>query len=598
MDNKWKGVGALLSVPSELKVVIQEAEEVINVVNAALQIVITALNVLAKAEIAAANLEAVTINTAVAAINSALNSLLSSAGLYLLPIPIRPKKVIPTVVAQALTAASFPNLPGIVDNAATALGVVAAPTLTSPGARTYYTNSANALGGNAGYLRTVVESLADNGDANRPQLDNSQYVYYFALVAGAPIAMTLANLLATLTNLFQSKTLANGLAIKGLPVPKDLRIVYTATGVLLEWSSAYGITSVPQLDTNALVDQYVILRSTSPRLCTCKTYIDAVPGQQAPTKGLVTGFYNDVTVVSVVDVDPTNVLYFNNKSVYYDTSTLDTSKRYYYAVVYRTKTGTIAELKAGKGTTLNYNSQPLSNVVMFYHTGKTTTKSSGVAPDWIRTKSLMDSVPALAQLLQLFEGFLTELAAINESYASVLATQISLLQAEVDAYVARITAFNNLLAQLLALTTLPVGVGLYVHSAEGVGGNNFLINDLTDALSNTADTSRPPFDNNEYVAGSIVMITGPSLSVMAPTLALLKLLFDFTAQESTLSVAATSLGALSPLITSIATLSNLSTLPTATNSINVDSQPIDINPAAPVPAFTSSFNNSLKIIPE
>lgn len=600
----WLRESALFRVPAPLSDALSVTFDVTSLAAAGLAATQDALGSLSSAGLDA---EDRALTAAIQVARDAVAPLLSSAGLYVLLVPVRRAPPRPALIAQTLADLGLPDLPAAPTSEAKFIGandVVPDVNSLPAGAADLLVRSFRGGGGNRGFLKTVIESLEDAGDDSRPQLAGDQHVAGFTLLAGATNYAALAGLASALDAALGAALPVEVLVPPVLPAPSHLRATQGvhdgAVVTVLTWDPIVGVIPLSALGTSAAVSQYAVLRSTDPSLLTRRSLQEAV-GLEDVRKGQSR---RGVQVVDVVDVDPAQAM-FSPRSSYVDTTPLPAGARYYYAVAYNVRLGAPDELSFGGGTPVGLAAARLSGVATTYRTGRAARVAKSTAPDWRRTPSALDVVPSVGALVEELTTYLDDLDPAASSYAALLRGQIEALQAEVQDGSDRAQAFSDALAAADQLSRLPAGAGLYVRGfsttdadvSQGLGGTKFLVSDLTRALSDASDVNRPPFDEDEFVVGAVVLASAPSAAALDPVLASLSLVFNFAARGSAASIARESLQNLARAVTQVTLVDNFTPVANTVAGTPVPSMtPVALGDAdpgfgkAPAPAPTLGKN--------
>jgi hypothetical protein len=164
----------------------------------------------------------------------------------------------------------------------------------------------------------------------------------------------------------------------------------------------------------------------------------------------------------------------------------------------------------------------LSNMPQLY---PIPTYPDSTPPDWVRTPSVAELIPQLAYFIRVAAGYIEALAARLEVPGNFLKDYVVFLKAEMLRYE---TIVADILMQIKALTELlrlPEKLGgVYIRAFEGTGGNQYLLSDLANSLSEGFPNAPPFHRGDEYVMGVILMAGGPKARVQAST-KLLKSIF-------------------------------------------------------------------------
>jgi hypothetical protein len=361
-------------------------------------------------------------------------------------------------------------------------------------------------GGNAGFFQTVVESLYDRGDANRPQfLEEEDYVGGVVLVMGTAFdPLGLLDDIWTLGGL-----LAGPDTVPKAPRPQNLKaralegIGNGEFSTLLTWDAPETpITALPDLGGIILIpERYAILRGRNTVGALSATSVVDLMGKRDISVGDT--FSNSrMEVILEEEYDITKASYLDEKI------TANSDDAFYYAVAWKLKAyGASESIDENTGTVLDY--WYVSNIarVVPYPTLQAST-----APDWRRTSSVADLFPAFASLLRTLVAQLEAFIVKTTSPVDALSNYVKFLQSEVARYEALSSRILDDVARMKAAFTMPQA-GVYLRTFQGRGGNDFFLTDLANSfLSGCA--GRPPFiRGTEYVTGVIILAGGPKLAV-------------------------------------------------------------------------------------
>lgn len=512
----WKSF-EVPKLPASLTAAATSLTSLTGTLTGVLKILQEVLTLISQLELLTLDITQTLIQTAIAAIESAIQALLSDTGAYLLLVPVRRKVVIPPIVTAALSKVGLPSIPPV--NISTDLIAVQ----TDVPVPVF-----SASGGNLGFQRTVVESLLDAGDANRPVLEPSDAVTGFYIVAGATDYGSMLSFMDGITAFMAQNRPATALDSPGLPIPQNVKSKLVASKTtadlqaFIEWKFQEPLTQIPSFNLTCLVTQYAVIRSTDMRILTATT-VQELFGTGTLTKGLSTGSGPAVIeVLDVIDYRGVNII-----TSYFDTA-VSKGIVYYYALAYNMKVGGITDIASGGGTETGF--RKISKVTKLYYPTKTRVPRSisGNPPDWIRTPRAIDLVPPLGSLIDTFIRTLTQFGSFTTGASSMLKDYISFIGQEIQNFetlTARVTDAINRLQSLTKIST--EGLGVHFRSYSGVGGTPFLLQDLTAAMSaGNPDAQRPKYDlGTEFVCGVVVLAAAPSPALLAPVQLVLDTLF-------------------------------------------------------------------------
>jgi len=361
-------------------------------------------------------------------------------------------------------------------------------------------------GGNVGFFKTVIESMYDEGDTNRPQFfDEDDYVGGFIIVMGTDFdPLGFLDDIWKLSGLFDSPDLT-----PKVPRPTGLQ-VRTLQGIsagefstLLTWDlPGSPVWTLPDLGGTVLIpDRYAILRGRNTTGALGATSVVDLMGKRDLAEG-DTFSNGDMEVIKEDSYDITIGSYIDEGI----TSKPDDS--FYYAVAWKLKALGESEANTeGAGQTLDY--WYLSNLV---RVTPYPTLPSSTPPDWYRTPSIASIFPEFAALLRMLvaqiEGFSSRLL----GSVDMLKDYVTFLQSEIDRYERLVSRILDAITKLIYKFSLPTS-GVYIRTFKGRGGNDFFISDLASSFLPT-EANRPPFiRGDEFVTGTVLM-TGGSEAVV------------------------------------------------------------------------------------
>lgn len=533
--SKW-GQFSLPTLDPNIEKLAQEAENAIDAIISALEILRSALQALAALELINLSAFQAIIKAAIAAIEAIIQSFLEDTGVYMLFVPVRKQVVVAPVVVEAL-AASNRSVVSFVEGVSkyAYVGDALVPlsmTADNPELRGFLNSYGSSTGGNAGFFRTVAESLSDQGDLNRPQLDENAAVCGITVVGGAADYLSLLNLIMLFRALIGLPENNNVLAAPEIPVPKNLRAKVAAHEktsdiiIRLDWDTqvpTVSLTAYKNADGGtmaATVTRTAILRSESPTLLGQHSPA-AIFGTAELSVGMAVGAgYDKIEVIDIKDFAP-------GVSTYYwdDSGSLEKNKTYYYAASYEIRVSeSYADALLLKGSSLGY--WGLSNVVRVTYTNKVNRSALSKPPDWIRTPRVIDVFPDFARIVDEIVSFLESIGDFTTGFLEVLKIYIKWLDEEIQRWERWLARILSVIKRLIALLAMNVEAGVSWRAWSGIGGNRFFLADLAKSLSNKEDPYRPPYDRgDEFVMGLVLMAGAPTLNALQPVLKMLELFF-------------------------------------------------------------------------
>jgi hypothetical protein len=462
----------------------------------------------------------------VAAIQAIINELLrlvegylEDLGGYLLPVPIRKR-----------LATDFLGIGDFTPTVASNIGIFGAAYSANytPEINQFLSSVNRYSGGNAGFFRTVVESLNDEGDINRPQFnDPEDYVGGFTFMAGS--AGDPLGFLDDLWKLFGLFGFTGGSSdsLPQIPRPQNLRAkAMTSAGggkfnVMLSWDPVtVPLTKMRDLGDIILVpERYAIIRAKNDATILGATTVPEIMGKRDIKKG-DTFSNGNIEVVEERDWDLADVTYVDT-----DVSA-DATDSFYYAAAWKLKAYNDRNSVANRlGESLDY--WYISNVA---RVTPYPMLPASAPPDWIRTPSLGSIFPALANVIQKLVLQIAALGTKAMGTGNLLSEYVAFLEREVARYARIANEILDEIARLNSMLQIP-SVGVYMRSFSGKGGNSFLISDLAQSLLSGYKGAPPFHRGDEYVAGAVLLAGGPHATVTKFTNAL-SLLFGSSASDN------------------------------------------------------------------
>lgn len=508
-------------VPSGLTNIVDTASSISSTVTTVLKTVKDALSALSQANLSPpASTAQGLIDTAIGTLEDGLKELTegpaSGAGLYLLAVPVRKQTVIPSVLRTALDATGMLDLPAGPQDIEQLIAQEAIAD-QGPEALASFSKAMTAEGGNAGFLRTVAESLSDTGDANRPQLAETDAVAGFCILAGASDYSKMSSFLTAFKALVGAQRPAVAMDAPALPVPQNVKarvVSGSAPAVALSWDYQQPYEVIPTLGISIEMYQVAVIRSQSSKLVSQFTATE-IFGTNKLTAGMKVGVGTDVIeVVAIFESSQAAII-----SEYQDTSITEDGT-YYYAVAYNVKAGNTADMLSGSGAEQGFDK--LSNVVKLEvlldapETGAIKS-AGGVPPDWVRMPTVISLFPDLSSAIDKLSSMLGSLTNYTAKPSDTFTKYIEFLGQEIQQWEEQVKSISEPVTKLTTmLSTMSSLGGMYIHTIEGSGGTAFLLKDLNTALLDKTDSSRPPFDTGtEFVSGLVVIATAPSAADLA-----------------------------------------------------------------------------------
>lgn len=517
-----------LSPPAGLSTAGQTFSSLMGEVRAALEIARTAValsNVLGAGP-PALNVVAfnVAVNALIDGIEAGLDAVVGDTGGYVLLIPPPKRSVLDPALQDeiagedASTARLWPPLVSLFK------GLPAERRdriYSSLDAGSLFENSSFNPGGNNYLIKTVISSVSDRGDEHRPRwTTEGMHWGYMAIVGGSVDVTKVLSLLLFCHRLFRG-------AAAALNDPQDLtslvptklssRINYdrnTSTpNVTLEWEGISSQRLLQSLENRIqVVEKYAVIRSTDSRLLDARRLTDLFPANTL-TAGETGLFGSKVLKINNYDGLTNRVI---------DDGPFEEGVEYFYTIAFYTSLrGFLLEPKI-----LGYHLlSPITN--LYYSVREPAPSIRSIAPDWHRTPSLGSLIPDVGDFIYSVKQKLDTFRAVTDTASERVAGSLAFLQRVIDQYAAQTEEFVAQLDRLVKLFTLPEDLaGIYVRFGTGDGDVSTFVADFIEALSDSGDASRPPFDDgSEYTAGTIVLYAHPNAEVVAAAISALSLLF-------------------------------------------------------------------------
>jgi len=408
---------------------------------------------------------------------------------------------------------------------------------------TFINTSPNAIGGNRGFWRTLKRSTLDENDFNRPQFTDDFAVTGICLMFGSETINGLQAIfdfimmllkLGSRSNLdHNSRPVVHNLKTRTVPISDESP---ARIGIQLDWDSVPPVSnfSIFGSDETTLNKEIIIVRSTSPTLREKIAWnqlfsltADQLGTNDQPESGdakVIARIRNEGLIRRYIDRDPS----LREDQIYYYTATI------LYTMEAK---GTSLAAQYSKHILQNKHLGPLSNVVRAQYVRPVETKK-GEPPDWHATPSLIKLFPTI-------EGFVNEIKLALAALTSITVSESGMLSlikqtiAQIDQLVNDGEAVLNELERLaddLEKLKEASDLGIYITSYNvKSGGMNGWLGELAKRLSNQEDDSRPPFDDDELVAGFALVAGAPNFSGLAEIETMLELFFgkSSTADEIT-----------------------------------------------------------------
>lgn len=440
------------------------------------------------------------VTAVVNAILDTLEGLLKAGRIHTLAIPI----------AKTIPNQRPPSLPPTLGDLQGALNARLGPATTAEADA--YTNMVIRTGGNAGFYQAFASSITDPQDPNRPQYDSGKDAVAMAvLLVGAPNFSAIASAASTLDILTRPSG-DNSFIARTIPIPQNLSTKVVGVnkapgiGVRLDWD-APSPTNTPRFfpGVSLTVNRYAVIRSTDPRASRARMVMDLFTTQKL-TEGLTAGTTKVVKIGS------------GKNTAYLDAdATLKPTTPVYYFIAWEC---TVNE--NGKTVTLPFDK--LSNVSKVMVT-KPSPPQTGSSPNWVATDSAISAFPSLSNAAERLIAETRVLLKPSANSGSRIKNAVELSKGASVRLAARSTELINDVKRLSAALSAPIPKLYVTQMSSGTGGNGFLLAELAKRLGDLTDSSRPPFDNGEYVCGVCFVAGAPRLADLSKVIAFFGAIF-------------------------------------------------------------------------
>lgn len=357
-------------------------------------------------------------------------------------------------------------------------------------------------GGNYGFLKTVIDSMDDGADPNRPLFTQDAHIAAGVIVLGTTNLYDLLNVIDKFfgalkvpgsSTYYRPSTQPRGLRAAVVPSsygtkfggPDDDNIAGSPDGdhpyaVKLEWEHEDRVINVDDFGATLSIHEVLIFRAEDPDVINLESSSSWVPQE-----------------IGNMPFDELTNEFFDN--------TVEVGKRYTYGV------GFALSMEYDTGMRV----YPYPSVLQTARVSTTNIQMAathGVPPDWVKYNLLDMLFPqARVYVEQYLIKFLDSLEDSLDDITEAIREYIEFLQEEIDRYSGWVEDILNRIQDLIEALTWPnVYAGAtFIYSEptlDGGGGNRFFISQLAKALYDANDTHRPPFDSgNEAVAGLVLM---------------------------------------------------------------------------------------------
>jgi hypothetical protein len=535
-----------LSIPvPNLEPILTKIKDFVDKLKAVISLVVGLVDMILSFISALADPLAALIRALLDQIRALLNQYLEDAGLYALFVPFGKRMMYNTFTPiSSQTRDATPDAtaemrkPMLGSSEGTSVSLFTStndpnkPSLTAQ-QRKFMANANQFSGGNAGFYRTVCESLADSRDHCRPQfLSPDDYVAGGVMLFGSDFdPFGFLNSFFKFSGMFGDIFAASS-GIPDLPKPRNLRgeVVLGPHSrphgeegkfmALLQWDSMnLPVHSLPDLGGVIVMPiRMAVIAVRNNLASSAASNVMDLFGTKALTKGMHVG---DAWVIEEKIFVPGETMYLTEELQSYrsDVWTFFVAWSLY---------GFNKKDNPAKAKPSDIGYWYLSNAVRLT---PMQTASAGTPPDWIRTPSVSELLPPLA-------WFMRRLVIVIETLASYVPSAIEHLRKYVDFMRREILRYESIIQniltefkKLLDLLNIQTLGGIYTKMFSGKGGNAFFTSSLAESLAEGYPNA-PPFHNgDEYVTG-LILLAGGAQPKVAAAQPLLELMFgDATTGE-------------------------------------------------------------------
>lgn len=534
-DTNWINIKLEGVVPEGLKQLATTIDTIVGALKLALNIQVTALKAIATLTTDLLNAEALIIKGAVSTIEQVLSPLLDDTQMHLLVVPFRKQPKYRLSDPQYFRSWQFSD-----SDDGPFVDETAAKKERTLQEQLRYINFYN--GGNQGFLRTIMESLDDQGDEHRPQYDENSAIFANVWVAGASDIVGILDALLTLEGLFGISFKSNSFVPRNLiRTPQDLTVKQIIApngqmGALLTWGNPPAETTFPEFDNIRMrLYEVAVIRSTDDNAMTAKNWTDLFGGEQPTvleendTEGETDGLKS-----SDHDINSQVIARFRHDGVrnaYVDDwSDFKKDVDYYYAIAFRYGVEMPLGVSVSNATIIDGFSimdYKLLSGVQKIRFGKTITETSkGVKPDWVATPGVLSLIPDLQFYIMVLQQYIEAMANQALGANAALQSYITFLESEIKRYEDLAEQITSRIQKLVGLLKTPEA-GIYTTTiALESGGIDAFMRELMTRMLDTEDTSVPPFKNGtEFVAGFVLLAGAPNFAQLSAVQTFIDLLF-------------------------------------------------------------------------
>jgi hypothetical protein len=529
MTTNWVNIELEGIVPDAIKQLANTVDSIVAAITTALEIQVTALKVISALTTDLLNAEALIVKSAISTLENALEPLLGDARAHLLVVPFR-KQPNYRLSPENWPVTFMDSDEGPFEDQELAK--------EEQELREKLRQVAFYNGGNQGYVRTVAESLRDEGDTNRPDYDKNNAIYAHVWVAGASDIVGILDALLTLEGLFGISLKSNSLVPRTLiRTPQDLTVkVINAPsgkiGAVLNWGNPPPEQVFPEFnDIRVRLHEVAVIRSTDDEVIKAKNWTDIFGDTQLDI--MEDGAEEKTNVLESTNGKSKVILqyrYDGARSSYLDDEGLERDTDYYYTVAYRYAVQMPPGVNVLGATVIDGFSimdyKLLSSVQTARFSDTVAESTGGVKQDWIATPGVLSLIPDLQFYVLVLKEYLTAIADQALGANAALQSYIQFLEDEIDRYNELAETIAGRIQRLTGLLKTPEA-GIYATSiALEEGGTDAFIRELARRMLDEKDTSAPPFHTGtEFVAGIVLLAGAPNFAQLSSVQTFVELLF-------------------------------------------------------------------------
>lgn len=370
-------------------------------------------------------------------------------------------------------------------------------------------------GGNAGFIRTVAESLNDAYDDNRPMFEEDSIVGGAVLIAGADTYVRAIPLIRKLQDLFSSP-LYSKITIddQRTPAPKGLKARAVAPTGLNKYEVKLNWDPEPVV---SILDIY-----GNPRYSVREVVIYRSDWDKQVPRG-------DLSKYEVARIEYNGFQNHWNDTDYPSEQPRPAWRN--YAVGFA-----LNEIDAqGNETEIDDPLIVKRISVCLGPGGMQPQRNMGIPPDWSAI-GLFDLIPPIGAALSTMRQFIEDQKDAAEAASEQMRKLVDELQREIDRYTDFAEEVAATIQELIDLLSFPEGYFGFKVIGPFDGGNDAFIQELKDSLTDVSDPDRPPFDTGTEIVAGAVFLVGVNKSAGVPALTamldLLGMLFGSVRDEA------------------------------------------------------------------